>query len=128
MSLKVHDLECTNAGCAHVELNAIVKNGHITRCPRCRHRRTITYPMHSGSYARTAAVHSSERAVVWMNRATGSVATPPVNNAPMPARYRDNGYERVEFDSLQSLDRFCKSRNLVNEAAHYDRSGHADDL
>jgi hypothetical protein len=46
----------------------------------------------------------------------------------MPERYRRAGYERHEFTSLKALDRFCKDRKLINEAANFDKSGHADDL
>ncbi len=121
----IHDLGCTNPKCSHVESNAFVVGGRIKRCPRCHSKREIVY---STARRRNATVHPSERAVVWMNRATGSVATPPLNNVPMPLRYSANGYERVEFESLHSLDRYCKERKLVNAKASFDNSGNDDDL
>lgn len=121
----VHDLECTNPGCSHVESNAILKNGRIPRCPRCRHKRIILY---GANIRHDAAVSKRERAVVWFNPKTGSVAYPPVNNVKMYPRYANNGYERLEFTSLSQLDRFCKERKLINEKANFDNSGHADEL
>ena len=125
MSGVIHDLSCTNPKCSHIESNALIVSGRIKRCPRCRSRREIVYV---SVRSRRATVHPSERAVVWMNRATGSVATPPLNNVPMPARYANSGYERVEFESLHSLDRYCKERKLVNAKASFDNSGNDDDL
>lgn len=72
--------------------------------------------------------HKSELAVVFRHPVTGSTAYPGVNNRPMPERYRRAGYETVELNSLSKLDKFCKEKNLINEAANFDRSGHADDL
>lgn len=82
----------------------------------------------SSESRRLVTVHPNERAVVWMNRKTGSVAYPPVNNVGMPDRYKNNGYRRVEFKNLHALDRFCSDRKLVNEKASFDNSGHADEL
>ena len=121
----IHDLECTNELCSHYESNAFVVRGRIPRCPRCKSRRQIAW---TTDRVRPASVHSRERSVVWLNEKTGSVAYPPVNDAVMPARYANNGYQRVEMDSLHKLDTFCKSHKLVNERAHYDNSGHADDV
>ncbi len=64
--------------------------------------------------------HPSERAVVWKNHQTGSVAYPPMNNVPMPERYSRGGYERVELDSLSKNDKFCRDHNVTNEKTTYN--------
>lgn len=124
----IHDLECTNPGCGHFENNAMVNPRRIPKCPRCKSKREITYAHHPWKRGVTASVNAKERAVVWANAKTGSIAYPPLNDAPMPERYSKNGYERVEMTSLRQLDTFCKQRGLTNEKASYDSSGHADEL
>ena len=118
----LHDLGC--AHCNVVESNAVVYGGVLPPCPHCGHYREIVWSCRSAS----ATIHPRERAVVWANSKTGSVAYPPANDAPMPRRYSSNGYERVEMTSLRQLDDFCKRRGLVNEKASFDNSGHADEL
>jgi len=75
----------------------------------------------------SASVHPRERAVVWYNPSTGKHATPMLNNVPMPERYRRQGYIRREFDTLRSLDTYCKEAGVVNEKAHFDSNGRGYD-
>lgn len=117
----IHDLICAKN---HIETNAILKNSTIPKC-KCGLTREILWQT---DRTRSATVHSRERAVVWHNPRTGSVAYPPANNISMPDRYANGGYRRVEFDNLHSLDKFCKDRNLTNDKASFDNSGHSDEL
>ena len=121
----IHDMCCTR--CPHVEHNYLLKNpSRLPKCPKCSSG--VLEILWSHGSKQIVTVHPKERAVVWVNKKTGSVAYPPANDAPMPARYAGNGYERVEFSNLHSLDSFCASKKLVNEKASFDNSGNADDL
>lgn len=71
-------------------------------------------------------VHRSETAVVYRNPRTGAIRYPGRNDAPMPERYRQQGYQMEALDTLPKLDQFCKERGLVNEKANFDSNGRAD--
>jgi hypothetical protein len=75
------------------------------------------------SVTRNPTVHPKERTVVWRDPKTGGCAYPPVNDAPMPERYRKEGYVREELDTLHKLDTFCKDNKVGNEKAHMDSNG-----
>ena len=117
----IHDLICAKN---HIETNVPIQCQIVPKC-KCGLTREILWQT---DRTRAATIHTRERSVVWLNRKTGSIAYPPANNLPMPDRYSNGGYERVEFESLHSLDKFCKSRNLINDKAHFDGSGHSDEL
>lgn len=122
----LHNLDCRNPACTGRIINAFINPNRLPRCPVCKGRTEINWM--SGRSV-PAAVHSKERSVVYRNPKTGSVAYPGRNDLPMPDRYARNGYERVEFDSLNKLDKFCAEKKLVNETASFDKgSGRADNL
>jgi hypothetical protein len=73
------------------------------------------------SRARDAAVHTSERAVVWRDPKTGTVAYPPTNSAIMPERYQKRGYEYYELPSLNALQKFERDANVRSERAWFDK-------
>lgn len=76
---------------------------------------------------RISTIHTSERAVVYMNPRTGEHRTPPRADQPMPEVYRRQGFERVEMDTHQKLREFEKKTGLVQESRHFDNgSGGAE--
>lgn len=74
------------------------------------------------------SVHASERSVVYYHSGTGKAVYPGRNDVPMPDRYRNQGYERREFHSLRSLEKFEREQGVRAEVAHFDKgSGRAFD-
>ena len=65
---------------------------------------------------RCAAVHQSERAVVYYNPLTGEHKTPPRADTPMPDRYVEAGFERREIDSMLAWER---EAGVVHEATNF---------
>lgn len=63
-----------------------------------------------------AQVHTSERAVVYWNPATGERRTPPRADQPMPEVYARQGFERREILSMSSYER---ETGLVHEASNF---------
>ena len=116
----LHDMICSD--CGNIDYDVICE-GQFRKTCLCGGQMDIMWKRR----AQSASVHSSERAAIWYNTATGKHATPGLNNVPMPERYRKAGYERREFHSLRDLDSYCKSENLLNHAANYDNSGRAYD-
>lgn len=93
------------------------KEYHEGQWPWCDHGR-------AGAYWRSnAAVHTSERPVVFEHPGTGDVKYPGRSDTPMPARYAAQGYVRRELSSLAESDRFCKQHGVVNEMVEYGRHG-----
>ena len=119
-----HDIRCQ--ACGKITIDILVSGDHLPDCPSCGSSTEIEW--HTPRIGQRISVHSSERAVVYRNPRTGSIAYPPVNNEPMPERYAKGGYERVELDTLHKLDTFCAQNKLVNEKASFDNSGNADNL
>lgn len=85
--------------------------------PWCKHGKPGRY------WTSSAAVHTSERSVVFEHPGTGDVKYPGRNDAPMPQRYRDAGYVKRELTSLAESDRFCKQHDVVNEVVEFGRHG-----
>ncbi len=85
---------------------------------------------HSRPHGRQGgAVHTSERAVVYRNPATGQVNYPARNDQPMPKKLERWGYERVELPSLRDVERLEKQDNVRSDVAWFDRgTGNADKL
>ena len=119
----LHDLRCSK--CDDLFYDILCNPKKLGKCT-CGGQLEIEW--HTPRVGQLVAVHSRERTVVWQHPKTGKVAYPPVNNADMPARYKNNGYKRVEMTNLKQLDKFCAEKKLINETASFDRSGHADDL
>lgn len=68
-----------------------------------------------------SSIHTSERAVVYVNPRTGEHRTPARADQPVPEVYRRQGYERVELDTHQKRIEFERKTGLVHEASHCDR-------
>lgn len=68
----------------------------------------------------TALAHPHQRTVIYRNPKTGDVAYPPSNALPMPQRYRDAGYERVEFEHARDLEQFEREKGVRNEKLWYN--------
>lgn len=68
-------------------------------------------------YERCAQVHSSERAVVYVNPLTGERRTPARADQPMPDVYASQGFERQE---IMSMTEFERSTGLVHEPTNFN--------
>jgi hypothetical protein len=117
----LHDMICNF--CGHRETDVICQGRYRKECA-CGGLMEIDWSRRPQNYI---GIHPRERSVVWYNSKDGTHATPMRNDIPMPARYKSQGYERREFDSLRSLDSFCKQNKIVNEKAHYDSNGRGYD-
>ena len=111
-----HDYVCS---CGHIEQDV---TGDAPQC--CGEEMQILW---SAPPRPHIGIHPKDRAVVWYNPTTGRHATPGRNDAPMPDRYRQLGYERREFTTLRELDAFCATNRLVNQKGSYDGSGRSYD-
>ena len=110
-----HDVECTKCG-------LVIENYYVSPWPS-----TLLHDdggelqiLWHGSSSRSAAVHPRERTVVYRNPLTGDVSYPGRNDTPMPQRYRDAGYERVEFEHTRDRERFEKANNVACEQGWYN--------
>ncbi len=84
------------------------KNGPQQRvCTTCGHPH----------YERHAQVHSTERAVVYVNPATGERRTPARADVPLPDMYRSQGFERQEIMNMSEWER---QTGLIHEATNYN--------
>lgn len=61
-----------------------------------------------------ASAHPWERTVVYISP-DGKVSYPPRNDQEMPKRYRDAGYQRVEFEHAREVEKFEKAHNVCCE-------------
>lgn len=120
----LHDLSCE--WCDREEVDAVVDPQRLPACSGCGGPMEIRYDL-TRRGVNFAAVHPSERAVVWRDPKTGHVAYPGRNDAPMPERYRQRGFERVEMSTLKQLDRFSKEQGVVNEKANFNNGNEMDD-
>lgn len=77
--------------------------------------------------ANARSLQPKETTVVYEHPVTGKVVYPGRNDQRMPERYKRQGYERKELTSLHQVDKFSKAQNVVNEAAHFNRSGRGYD-
>jgi hypothetical protein len=110
-----HDMQCDHCGQIETDMPLRVE-GTLHSC--MKGRMEILW---RSSAQRDAAVHPRERAAVWVHPTTGEVRYPPRNNVPIPARYRQQGFERREISSLRELERFSETHHVRSEAAWYDR-------
>lgn len=79
---------------------------HSKRCTQCDRSRI----------ERHAQVHTSERAVVYYNPATGEHRTPPRADLPMPDVYANSGFERREIFNMSQYER---ESGTVHEASSF---------
>ena len=83
------------------------KNGpENRRCAECDKPR----------FERHAQVHTSERAVVYYNPATGERRTPARADTPIPEVYASAGFERME---IMNMSQFERDTGLVHEATNF---------
>jgi hypothetical protein len=73
------------------------------------------------SRVHSAAIHPSERSVVWENAVTGDVKYPARNDIPIPDRYSKQGFVRREFTSLGEIRQFEKEHKVLHEASWFDK-------
>ncbi len=79
---------------------------NFTRCDQCGSTRREKH----------AQVHSSERAVIYYNPATGEHKTPPRADQPVPEVYASQGFERRE---ILHMGQYERETGLVHEATNY---------
>lgn len=89
----------------------------VTLCGVCRNA-VGAVPVHGGT---PASFGASEHAVVWENPATGEVRYPGRNDAPIPALYAGQGFQRKEFTSLRELQSFENRKGVRNESIWFDK-------
>ena len=68
-------------------------------------------------------MHASERTVVYEHPGTGQIRYPGRADAPLPERYRQQGFVKRELRTLRDVDTFSKQHHVVNERAHCDGNG-----
>ena len=124
----VHDLACVD--CDRKLYDVLVDSAKLPACPDCGAACEVRWDISRRpiNLARHSTVHARERTVVWKHPKTGVVSYPPMADAPMPDRYRKQGFERVEFETQRSLDKFCDEKKVLNERSHFDNNGKADGL
>ena len=115
-----HDYECQECG----KISYDTVNATDTMACTCGGNMIILWSYIARPHI---GIHLKDRAVIWFNPANGKRATPGRNDIPMPERYRKAGYVRREFETLKSLDAYCKGNKLVNHQANYNNSGRAYD-
>lgn len=71
-----------------------------------------------------AQVSEKEASVVAIHPQTGRIAYCfDSSSREMPALYRDQGYQRVNFKSFRTLERFCRGQGTVNDVETDCRDG-----
>lgn len=117
--MPIHDVQCSKCG-------KIIENFYASPWPPslCHDEDggELQILWRGNSSSTFAAVHPRERTVVYKNPLTGEVAYPGRADCEMPKRYRDQGYERIEFEHARDLEKFEKSHKVVNEA-YWHNSG-----
>lgn len=110
-----HDVECTKCG-------QVIKNYFASPWPdSLRHEDGGELQiLWSVTSSHDAEAHPRERTVIWQNPRTGEISYPPRNDAPMPSRYVEHGYQRVEFTSARAVEKFEKRHGVTNEKLWYN--------
>ncbi len=89
-------------------------------CGGCRTQNVAAHPncIKCGTPRRErhAQVHTSERAVVYYNPATGERRTPPRADQPIPEVYASQGFERRE---IMHMGQYERETGLVHEASSF---------
>lgn len=114
--------DCTQNG--HLLNERPVRHLEIDECGRvvCMEQLEFETVDLQGRSAHIPFIDPKERAVVWKHPVTGKVVYPGRNDRPMPVRYRERGYERVEVGaSLREVEKFEKEHNVRSEAAWFNR-------
>jgi len=75
---------------------------------------------HGSIHRHDAAVHHKERAVKYYHPQHGW-RTPGRTDQPMPQRLQQLGFQRIEFESLRSLDSHARETGSRAEIADFSR-------
>lgn len=67
-----------------------------------------------------AAIHTSERAVIFRNPRTGEVRYPPRADAPLHPKYAMQGYVREEIRTHSERKALERETGRIQEAAYFD--------
>jgi len=103
-------------------------------CPDCGEPRTFgDWPLcadstnkhghqrpHGGTLL--AAIHPSERTVIYRNPKTGERRVPARNDQPMPEAYARQGYVREELSTPAAIRAHEKETGAIHEASHYHKN------
>ncbi len=124
MSMKVWDVRCTNADCGYSDRDRLFADfdAPTGQCPQC-HFQLAKVVSFRGRH--NPAWHPSSRVVLFRGP-NGDVKYPGRADSPMPQRYRDQGFERVELSSLAEVTAHEKSTGTLCEAMHWDSNGKTD--
>lgn len=105
---------------------ATVAGNHMKEfCPKCNQPFSIgdwfecPHGRPGPFYTGDAAIHTSERAVVYEHPATGKISVPGRVDQPMHPKMAAAGYVRKELTSPDI--RKMESIGLIHEASNYDR-------
>lgn len=75
-----------------------------------------------------AAVHASERAVIYHNPQTGETRIPGRADRPIHPKYKAAGFtERLELANLGDVRRYEKATGKIHEATNYDSGSGASE-
>ena len=88
----------------------------------CRGAGHVLGPFWNGS----AETHASEKTVIFRHPQTGEIRTPGRADRPMPEKYAQQGYERVELSARQ-IPALEKKTGLIHEASNYSKNSAAAD-
>lgn len=72
------------------------------------------------------AFDERDSCVVFEHPVTGEVRYPGRNDAPMPERYAQAGFQRTEMRSLRAIEKFEKKHNVWNERAWCDSNARGE--
>jgi hypothetical protein len=120
--MPIHDVECKTCGTR-------INNYYRSPWPDA--------PIHEGcggpleirwqpSTHRVVTVNQKERTVIYQHPITGEVAYPGRADVPMPAHYRNAGFQRVEFEHARDLETFERTTGTVNEALWFNSGNGCD--
>jgi hypothetical protein len=92
----------------------------VPACPDCStDERLAVMDDVSIRSARNQQIDPREAAAVAIHPKTGEVVycfdTP---TRDMPAQYRNEGFQKVQFHTARALEQFCRERGLVNDAEY----------
>jgi hypothetical protein len=105
-----HDVQCSKCG-------LIIENYYASPWPS-----SISHDdggeleiLWRDSHSRPAAAHPLDRTVIWKDPITGEISYPPTNTAAMPLRYRQRGFQRIEFEHAHEVEQFEREQGVINE-------------
>lgn len=95
---------------------------NTTACAACGqpvHTGDWPFCPHGPAIERFSSIHPSERAIKYYHPKYGYRA-PGRNDEAMPERYRQAGFERVEFNTLQALEQHAKETGSRSAILDYN--------